>query len=85
MTVEKHGAPSFASVIAVLSIVCYCIGFFQVQLELNDQNRRIRALESVAASSKTLRNDRKRKFIKHATGKLAIWKYPKFDITAVSR
>ena len=71
MTVEKHSGPSFASVISVLSIVFYCTGFFQVQLELKDQNRRIRVLESVA-SSKLPPNDQKRKFIKHAAGKLAI-------------
>ena len=76
MTVQMQSAPSFASVISVLSIVFCCTGFFQVQLELNDQNRRISSLESAAASSKPPPNDQNRKFIKDAAGKPAIWKYP---------
>ena len=73
MTVQMQSAPSFASVISVLSIVFYCAAFFQVQLELNDQNRRISALESVAVSSKQPSNDQTIKIIKDAAGKFVIW------------
>lgn len=78
MAVQMQSAPSFASVISVLSIVFYCTGFFEVQLELNDQNRRISALESVAVSSKPPSNDQTIKLIKDAAGKFAIG-----DLTAL--
>ena len=50
MTTQKN-LPSFASIISILSIVLYCGGFLRIELELNDQKRRINALESVALTS----------------------------------
>ena len=37
---------SFASVLSLLSIVFYCAGFLRVELELNEQKKRINALEN---------------------------------------
>jgi len=47
MAVRKKSMPSFASIISVLAIVLYCAGFLRVELELNKQNKRLNALESV--------------------------------------
>ena len=47
MTAQKQKLPSFASILSVLSIVFYCAGFLRVELELNEQKKRINALESV--------------------------------------
>jgi len=68
MAVEKQRMPSFASIISVLSIVFYCAGFLRVELELNEQKKRINALESVA-EAKTPSNDADLKIIKNAAGK----------------
>ena len=46
MASQKQSLPSFASVLSVLSIVFYCAGFLRVELELNEQNNRINALEN---------------------------------------
>ena len=48
MTAQKQRCPSFASIVSVLSIILYCAGFLKVELELNEQKQRIKALESVA-------------------------------------
>jgi len=48
MTVKKQNLPSFASIISVLSIVLYCLGFLRVELELKEQRKRLNALENVA-------------------------------------
>ena len=48
MATQKQCAPSFATVLSVLSIVFYCAGFLRVELELNEQKKRINALEIVA-------------------------------------
>ena len=48
MTVKKQNFPSFASIISVVSIILYCLGFLRVELELNDQKKRLNALENVA-------------------------------------
>ena len=47
MTAQKQKLPSFASILSVLSIVFYCAGFLRVELELNEQKKRINMLESV--------------------------------------
>ncbi|KAL9979513.1 hypothetical protein ACROYT_G017187 [Oculina patagonica] len=66
MSAEKQSLPSFASVISVLSIVFYCVGFFRVELQLNEQKERINALESVAeAKSPSLSNNQNLKTIKN--------------------
>ena len=47
MTAQKQKLPSFTSILSVLSIVFYCVGFLRVELELIEQEKRINALESV--------------------------------------
>ena len=46
MACEKQSLPSFASILSVLSIVFYCAGFLRVELELNEQKKRINDLEN---------------------------------------
>ena len=46
MVTQKQSLPSFASVFSLLSIVFYCAGFLRVELELNEQKKRINALEN---------------------------------------
>ena len=48
MAFQKQSLPSFASIISVVSIALYCAGFLRVELELNEQKRRINALENAA-------------------------------------
>ena len=48
MAAQKQCLPSFASILSVLSILFYCAGFLRVELELNEQKKRINTLESVA-------------------------------------
>ena len=48
MATQKQCAPSFATILSVLSIVFYCAGFLRVEVELNEQKKRINALENVA-------------------------------------
>ena len=45
MASPKQSLPSFASILSVLSIVFYCAGFLRVELELNEQKKRINDLE----------------------------------------
>ena len=77
MAVQKQSLPSFASIISVLSIVFYCVGFIRVELEMNEQKERISVLEN-AAEAKPLLNDADIKIIKNALrpGKLVIRKIP---------
>ena len=72
MATQKQCAPSFATILSVLSIVFYCAGFLRVELELNEQKKRINALEIVgeteAPSSDVLSdaiitNNSERKFV----------------------
>ena len=53
MVVQKQSSPSFALITSVLSIVLYCAGFIRIEMELNKQNNRINALESVAIKAKS--------------------------------
>ena len=46
MASQKQSWPSFASILSVLSIVFYCAGFLRVELELNEQKKRINDLEN---------------------------------------
>ena len=71
--IQKQTLPSFSSIISVLSIVFYCVGFIRVELEMNEQKNRINALENVA-EAKSKSNDADMK-IKNAPGKLALIKY----------
>ena len=47
MASQKQSLPSFASILSVLSIVFYCAGFLRVELELNEQKKRLNALENI--------------------------------------
>ena len=71
MAVVKQSMPSFASIISVLSVVFYCAGFLRVELELHEQKKRIKALESVA-ETKSQPNDADMKIIKNARGKYVL-------------
>lgn len=68
MAVEKQKLPSFASIISVLSIGFYCVGFLRLELELSEQKNRINALESVVAPTERPSNDPDVKLIKNAPG-----------------
>ena len=46
MASQKQSLPSFTSILSVLSIVFYCAGLLRVELELNEQKKRINALEN---------------------------------------
>ena len=72
-TEQKQSLPSFSSIITVLSIVFYCVGFIRVELEMSEQKNRINALESIA-EAKPKSNDASMK-IKNAPGKLVLMKY----------
>ena len=47
MASQKKRLPSFASIIFVLAIVLYGAGFLRVEFELNEQRKRIYALENI--------------------------------------
>ena len=46
MASQKQSLLSFASILSVLSIVFYSAGFLRVELELNDQKKRMNDLEN---------------------------------------
>ena len=71
--VQKQTLPSFSSIISVLSIVFYCVGFIRVELEMNEQKNRINALENVAEAK--LKSDDADMKIKNAPGELVLIKY----------
>ena len=73
MAVQKECFPSFASIISVLSIVFYCVGFIRVELELNQHKKRLNDLESIA-ETKPPSNDPDIKVINNAPGKLVFKK-----------
>ena len=50
MNSQKQSLPSFTSILSVLSIVFYCAGLLRVELELNEQKKRINALENIEKS-----------------------------------
>ena len=47
---KEQEMPSFLSILSVLSLVFYCAGFLRVELELDEQKKRINALESIEES-----------------------------------
>ena len=71
MTVKTQNLPSFASIISVLSIVLYCLGSLRVELELNEQRKRLKALENVA-EIKPSNHPHVTKLIKNAPGKFVL-------------
>ena len=70
---QKQRLPSFSSIISVLSIVFYCVGFIRVELEMNEQKNRINALENVAEEVKPKTDNADLK-IRNAPGKLVLIK-----------
>ena len=50
MASQKQSLPSFTSILSVLSIVFYCAGLLRAELELNEQKKRINALENSETS-----------------------------------
>ena len=72
MTVKKQNFPSFASIISVLSIILYCLGFLRVELELNEHKKRLDALENVATEPSN--SPDVSELITNAPGKLNILK-----------
>ena len=46
MTGQKQHLPSFATTVSALGIFLYCIGFLRIELELNNQKKRLNALEN---------------------------------------
>ena len=73
MAVQQQSLPSFASIISVLTVVFYCVGFIRVELEMNEQKERISALENVA-EAKLLSDDADIKITNNAPGKLVFKK-----------
>ena len=77
MASQKKSLPSFVSILPVLSILFYCAGFLRVELELNEQRKRINALENIQKTrpSKVPNLD---KLMRNAGGKFCtdlIWFY----------
>ena len=68
MATRKQRFPSFASTISVLSIAFYCVGFLKVELQLNDQKKRIDALENVAETKPPSNDPNIIKLIKNDPG-----------------
>ena len=58
MTTQKQSLPSFSSFLSVLSIFFYCAGFLRVELELNEQKKRINALENNTKTERRPSNER---------------------------
>ena len=58
MVNQKQSLPSFSSFLSVLSILFYCAGFLRVELELNEQKKRINALEDNAKTEPRPSNER---------------------------
>ena len=71
MAAQKQSSPSFASIISVLSIVFYCLGFLRIELELKEQKQRINALENVPENKQSNDPD-VTKLIKNAPGKFVV-------------
>ena len=56
MTVHKQKWPCFTWILSVLSIVFYCAGFLRVELELNEQMKRINLLSESVEETELLAN-----------------------------
>ena len=68
MTSQKQLLPSFATTISVLGILLYCIGFLRVELELNNQKKRLNALENNQETKPQYSDSNIVKIIKDALG-----------------
>ena len=58
MVTQKQNLHSFSGFLSVLSILFYCAGFLRVELELNEQKKRINALENKANTEPRPSNER---------------------------
>lgn len=56
MTAHKQKWPCFAWILSVLSIAFYCAGFLRVELELNEQMKRINLLSESVEETELLAN-----------------------------
>ena len=56
MTAHKQKWPCFAWILSVLLIVFYCAGFLRVELELNEQVKRINLLSESVEETELLAN-----------------------------
>ena len=67
---QNQRFPSFSTTISALGIVLYCAGFLRVELELNNQKKRLDVLESVARTKPSFIEPHHSivKFIKDAHG-----------------
>ena len=67
---QNQRFPSFSTTISALGIVLYCAGFLRVELELNNQKKRLDALEIVARTKQPFSEPHHSvvKFIKDAHG-----------------
>ena len=72
MSAQKQSLPSFGFVLSVLSIVFYCAGFLRVELELNEQKKRIDTLENVAETKLWFNIPDLVKLTRNAQGKFAL-------------
>ena len=74
MNAQKQSLPSFASIISVLSIVFYCVGFIRVELQLNQHKKRLSDLESFSQTKPPSTDSENIKVINNAAGKFAFKK-----------
>ena len=72
MASQKQSWPSFASILSVLSIVFYSAGFLRVELVLNEQKKKIEALENKAAETKPSDVPNLDKFTRNAGGQYVL-------------
>ena len=68
MTSQKQHLPSFATTISALGILLYCIGFLRVELELNNQKKRLNALENNPETKPPSSDSNNFKIVKDALG-----------------
>ena len=69
MASQKVTLSSFASILSVLSIVFYCAGFLRVESELNEQKKRINALENMKETKSSDAPNNLDKLTKDTSGK----------------
>ena len=68
MTGQKQHLPSFVTTICALGILLYCIGFLRVELELNNQKKRLNALENNPETKPPSSDSNNFKIVKDALG-----------------
>ena len=73
MTSQKQHFPSFATTVSALGILLYCIGFLRIELELNNQKKRLKALENNPETKPPSSDSNIVKIIKDVRGMYKIW------------